>query len=70
MSNREILTQAVLDRTHCETPGCTCDDSVIFLSAQCHPRAGAVAAYHKATGTMRLQCRVCALVIAEIEVAP
>lgn len=63
------LTQAILDREGCMTPGCTCDDTTIFLAAQCHPRAGSVVSYSKPTGTLRVRCKACQTPIAEIMVA-
>ena len=65
------LTRAVLDRAQCSVPGCTHEDhSQMFVHGSCHPRAGLVASYHLARGSLALYCKQCSKLVAEIAVAP
>jgi hypothetical protein len=51
-----MLTRKDLDRQRCRTPGCEC--SGIRFVANCHPEEGFQASYDKATGSLKLTCRV------------
>lgn len=69
-SSEPTLTQAILDASGCDTPNCREDHSILYIKGHCHPRAAVEAAYHKASGTLRISCFRCRRPIAEIEVAP
>ncbi len=64
-----ITTRDELDQAGCDNPNCTHDHSVLYLSGNCHPRAGSVITYHKATGTIRAHCLKCEKFVIEIPVA-
>lgn len=54
----------------CATPGCTHEDhGTVFLHARCHVRGPIEASYKIGSGTLRIACRVCHTVIADIAVA-
>jgi hypothetical protein len=63
------LTQIDLDAAGCEVPNCRHDHTVLFLKGVCHPSAGNRAAYDKRTKSLKLHCRRCEKIIAEIAVA-
>lgn len=64
------LTRTQLDRALCSTPGCTHEDhSLLYLGAQCHPRAKTfTVAYAAATGKIVCRCAVCDELVAAIAV--
>ncbi len=53
------LTRVVLDKMGCATPFCGHDHSILYLHAQCHPRAKLDARYVKDDGVLILTCAVC-----------
>lgn len=63
------LTREELDQGGCGTPGCTHDHTVLFLYGRCHPSAGGRVSYDKRTGSLRVVCRRCEDLIAEVAVA-
>ena len=65
----ETLTQTILDRGGCDTPGCTEPHDVLYLVGYCHPRAGLVARYDKPTGLLTLTCKACPAKVAVVKVA-
>jgi hypothetical protein len=64
-----MLTQRDLDGEGCGIADCGHDHSILWLYAECHPRAGLTVAYVKATGGLLVSCKQCTKVVAQIEVA-
>lgn len=73
LSNKENARVAItceeLNQGGCGSPGCTHDHTVLYLHARCHPSAGGRVSYDKRTGNIRIVCRRCEDLIAEIAVA-
>lgn len=63
------LTCVELDASGCEAPDCGHDHSVIFLNPRCHPAAGVEASYFKVSKRLRIACKRCKNLVAEIAVA-
>jgi hypothetical protein len=64
----QLLQKSDLDRAKCDTPGCDCLDTRIWMTAQCHPKRGLKASYNKLTGVFTLHCFVCELPVAQVAV--
>jgi hypothetical protein len=58
-----------LNKIHCSTPGCTCDDNEIYFHQRCHPEAALEAFYVKNIQRLYLICAECKQFISEIDVA-
>jgi len=55
----------------CQVPGCTHPHSgALYVHARCHLGAGNEVSYVLGSGVLRIACRVCKKVIAEVAVAP
>lgn len=63
------LTQKALRPLGCGMPDCDHDHSTLFLVGACHPGAGSVVEYTKATGVLSVSCKACDRQIAELMVA-
>lgn len=63
------LTRMDLDAAGCETPNCGHDHTVLYLYSRCHGSAGQRVSYDKRTGSIRIVCRKCEAVVAEVAVA-
>lgn len=69
-----LYTKAILDDVAafgCQMPGCDHKnhDNTFFLHARCHPAADAEVSYTAGSGVLKVACRVCSKVIAEVKVA-
>jgi hypothetical protein len=64
-----MLARDQLDQLRCATPGCDCDGSEFFFSANCHPDAAVDVRYRRADGAMILTCNACERPVASILVA-
>jgi hypothetical protein len=71
-----ILTQIQLEMAcvaGCQMPGCTHEHhgtaKTIFMNAKCHMDAGLEVFYTSGSGTLKVSCRKCHSVIAEVSVA-
>lgn len=65
----QALTRVELDQCGCDTPGCGHDHTVLYLHGRRHRSAGQLVSYDKRTGNIRIACRRCDAVVAEIAVA-
>ena len=65
----EPLTCLDLEEIKCSTPGCTCDDSKLFVEPKCHPKHGVEAAYVRATGVLEVYCKTCRTHIVDLKIA-
>jgi hypothetical protein len=63
------VTQLDLDPMGCGTPDCGHDHSILFMHAQCHPKAGLEVAYHKALGALICRCNACKGEVSRVAVA-
>ena len=63
------LTREVLDQSHCATPDCGHDHSVIYIHAQCHPRSELAVRYEKAEGECVIECGTCRREVTRLLVA-
>jgi hypothetical protein len=63
------VTAASLDKA-CGTPGCTEDQSVLYLHARCHPESGTRARYIKKDRVLIIDCLECGRRVSYIAVAP
>ncbi len=54
----------------CQVPDCKHEhhDGVIFLNGKCHTGAGVDVSYTAGTGLLRIECRECGRLIAEVAV--
>lgn len=64
------LRRAQLDKFTCQTQGCTCSGSVLYVHGRCHPTAPYAAQYDSRTGALAIVCSACSELIMRIEVAP
>jgi hypothetical protein len=58
-----------LSEVHCSTPGCNCDDNVLWFHPRCHPDAALEAFYEKNHRRIYLNCAECSQFICSIDVA-
>ena len=65
----KTLDRTVLDKLECTEPGCTCDDSVLFLYPTCHPNYPTRARYEKQQGELVIACSACRKEVIRILVA-
>jgi hypothetical protein len=65
----KIETRNSLAELGCDSPHCTHDHSVLFMQPACHPNAGFVAIYEKASGILTMCCCVCETPMAAFLVA-
>lgn len=63
------LTQQELNKMGCGVENCGHDHSELFLKQRCHIHKGCDVKYIKATGLLRVMCRQCHRLVAEIKVA-
>ncbi len=71
MKDREamVLTRVDLDQGGCAMPGCTHDHTTLVLYSRCRQSAGQRVSYDKRTGNIRIVCRRCEALVAEIAAA-
>ena len=69
MSDRPLTCEA-MEPMGCGMPNCTHDHSTLYLNARCHTGRGVEVAYVKAEKLLRVRCRVCKKLVAEVAVAP
>jgi len=65
---RGAIGRAELDRMGCETPNCTHDHSLLYMSPFCHPQAGCLAIYDKKDGILILQCSTCEMPVGAFQI--
>jgi hypothetical protein len=57
-----------LDKMHCSTPGCDCDDGILWLTPSCHPEATVEAYYVKKVQRIYISCAACKKFVCSVNV--
>lgn len=55
----KTVDREALNAMGCDIPGCAHDHSILYLLAECHPKAGTRVKYVKADSLLIIQCSRC-----------
>lgn len=63
----KTFNKEALNELGCSVPNCGHDHSILYLIAQCHPKAGTRVKYHKNDELLIVQCSRCGKDVVRIQ---